>query len=284
MNNSAQHLALLIAVALASPALASGPLFSNGPIVTNPAGGTGAIAGLPISNADGFTVPGNPFIFSTTGVNTAVAANVAVAEDFTVPAGGWDLDSLTVYAFQSSQTTATVTSVRVNIWDATPFSAGSPGAPPVIPQPLLAASLVLSAGPGTFVAHRQSATSTSTVRPVFAYTVSLDALPNGGVLPQGTYWIQWSMEGALAPSANVFSPLVSPRTAASNLNARLLNSLDGTPGGPRVWFEGREGFVAGQSEGRAYALPFELGGTAIPSPGAAGVVLMMGLAARRRRW
>ena len=259
-------------------------LHSNGPFVTNPTGGTGSISGLPISNADVFNVPGNTFNFSTTGVNATVAIGTAVAENFTVPTGGWDLDSLTVYAFQTSQTAPTVTQVHVNLWTATPFSAGSPGAPPVLPQPVLAADLVLNAGTGTFVAHRQSATSTSTVRPVFAYTVPLDGFPALGVLAPGEYWIQWSFVGASSPSANVFTPLVSPRTSVTGHNARLLNSIDGSSAGPRIWFEGREGFVDGVTEGRAYELPFELNGSAVPAPGAAALSLLgAGLATRRRR-
>lgn len=275
-----------VALALASITLpAHGALLhSNGPIVTNPTGGTGSIAGLPISNADVFNVPGSTFNFSTTGVGATVLANTAVAENFTVPAGGWDLDSLTVYAFQTSQTAPSVTHVHVNLWTAAPYSAGSPGAPPVLPLPVLAADLVLPAGPGTFVAHRQSATSTSTVRPVFAYSVPLDALPALGVLAPGEYWIQWSFVGATSPSQNVFTPLVSPRTSVTGHNARLLNSIDGSANGPRVWFEGREGFVDGVTEGRAYELPFELNGSAVPAPGAVAVTLLgAGLVARRRR-
>jgi hypothetical protein len=247
-------------------------LHSNGPIITNPTGGTGNIAGLPISNADGFMVPGSTFVFSTTGVAATHATSTAAAENFVVPAdsGGWDLSTVTLYAFQTSQTTPTIQNIRINLWTAAPYSAGSPGPlPEPLPAPVLAEPLVLSAGPGTFICHRQSATSTSTVRPVFAYTVSLDGLPNGGVLPPGEYWLEWSFEGALSPSANVFMPLVSPRTAVTGHNARLLNSIDGSSGGPRVWFEGREGYVAGQAEGRAYELPFELQGTVLPVGGCA---------------
>ena len=240
-------------------------LHSNGPIITNPIGGTGSIAGLPISNCDGFTVPGSTFIFSTTGVAGTVSTNTALAEDFTVPEGGWDLDSLVVFAFQTSQTTASVTQVHVNLWTETPYVSGSPDAPANLPQPVLAANLVLPAGPGTFVCHRQSVTSTGTVRPVFSYTVSLDGLPDGGRLAPGRYWIQWSCAGAASPSANVFCPLVSPRAAVQGHNARQFNALDGNPASPRVWFEGREGYVAGSSEGRAFALPFELLGT-VPPP------------------
>ena len=256
---------VVTAAALLQAAAFTDTLHTNGPLVTNPTGGTGSIAGQPISNCDGFTVPGSTFIFSTTGVAATVSTTTALAEDFEVPQGGWDLDALTIYAFQTSQTTASVTQIQVNLWTETPYVAGSPGAPTVLPQPVLAANLVLPAGPGTFVCHRQSASSTGTVRPVFSYTVSLDGLPDGGRLAPGRYWIQWSCQGAASPSSNVFSPLVSPRASVTGHNARQFNALDGNANSPRVWFEGREGYVAGSSEGRAFALPFELSGT-IPTP------------------
>ncbi len=251
----------ILPLALSASAFAV-PLYSNGGFITNPTGGTGGIAGLPISSADPFTIPGSSFNYSTTGVAATVLTNTAAAEDFTVPAGGWDLDTLTVYAFQTSQTTATITRVHVNLWTATPYNANSPdGQPDPLPQPVLAADLDLDAGAGVFVAHRQGATGSSTNRPVFAYTVSLDGLPNGGRLDEGTYWIQWSFLGATTPSQNVFMPLISPRTSVTGHNARLYNSVTGAAADPRAWFEGREGYVAGVADGRAYELPFELGGT-----------------------
>lgn len=261
-SNLSRRVAPAAALLCASAAFAA-PLYSNGSFITNPTGGTGAIAGLPISSSDPFTVPGSTFTFATTGVAATVATNTAVAENFTVPADGWNLDSLTVYAFQTGQSTPTITQIHVNLWTATPFNEFSPdGSPDPLPQPVLATSLVLDAGEGVFVAHRQGATGSSTNRPVFAYTVSLDGLPDEGRLTQGTYWIQWSFVGASSPSQNVFMPLISPRDSVTGHNARLLNSVTGASADPRAWFEGREGFVAGVTEGRAYELPFELGGTA----------------------
>src|SRR5436190_8771006 len=98
-------IALAAIAPLASVACAD-DLYSNGPFITNPTGGTGTILGLPISNPDPFTIPGQSFTFYTTGVAATVATNTASAEDFTVPTGQvWDLDSVTLYAFQTSQTT-----------------------------------------------------------------------------------------------------------------------------------------------------------------------------------
>ena len=127
---------LFAVMALGAVALSANAdgLYSNGAFVTQPTGGTGTIAGLPIRKCDGFTVPGSTFVYSTTGIAETVATSTAVAEDFTVPAQGWDLDTLTVYAFQTSQTTATVTQVQVNLWTETPYNAGSPGAPASMPR------------------------------------------------------------------------------------------------------------------------------------------------------
>lgn len=266
--------ALIVAGMLAASGVARAQslLHDNGPIITNPTGGTGSIAGLPISNSDQFNIPGQTFNFSTTGIGATVPVGVAVAENFVVPesAGlGWDLDTLTVFAFQTGQTSPTITSIEVNLWPAAPYSADSPDSPPdPLPRPVLESPLGLDPadlGGGVFVCHRQGISSTTTVRPVFAYTVSLDGLPNNGRLAPGEYWIQWSFTGASSPSQNVYTPLVSPRDAVTGHNARLLNSIDGSSAGPRVWFEGREGYVAGVSDGRAYELPFILKGAILDS-------------------
>jgi hypothetical protein len=89
--------------------------------------------------------------------------------------------------------------------------------------------------------------------------------------------------GAASPTPRVYIPLVTPRTAAYDQNARLLNSIDGSAAGPRVWFEGREGYLAGQSDGRPYALAFQLSGTTLPEPAPAASVLLAALLWRGRR-
>ena len=53
-----------LAVLGAAPAGLGAVLYDNGPIITNPRGGTGLIAGQPISQADPFTVPGQSFVRS----------------------------------------------------------------------------------------------------------------------------------------------------------------------------------------------------------------------------
>jgi len=81
----------------------------SSPITT---GGNGSIAACPSAHPDPFTFPGlSRALFYTTGVAATVATNTAAAEDFTVPPGEtWDLNSVTLYAFQTGQTSATVPS------------------------------------------------------------------------------------------------------------------------------------------------------------------------------
>ena len=274
-----------VCAAIVSSSVQASLLHDNGGFVTNPTGGTSSIAGQPISQCDPFYFPNNPFGFSTTGVGAAASLDNALADDFTVTGQGWNLDSLTVYAFQTSQTSASVTSVRINLWNAAPYNAGSPGTlPNPLPQPLFANDLVLPAGTGTFIAHRQSPTGTATNRPVFAYTVSLDGLPDQGQLAPGNYWIEWSFDGPTTPSAFIYTPLVTPRTQTDDWNARQYSSLSGQPADPRVWFEGREGYQSELVPGRAFELPFILNGTLLPEPGALSLIgLTMMVGSRRRR-
>jgi len=148
---------------------------------------------------------------------------------------------------------------------------------------VLVSDLSMPAGSGTFVAHRESPTGTATNRPVFAYTVSLDGLPNSGHVDPGTYWLEWSFGNSNAPTSFVFTPLVTPRTITDDWNARLYNTLTGNPADPRAWFEGREGYLSETVPGRAYELPFVLNGTQLPEPGAMGLVGLMMLTIGRRR-
>ncbi|MGF1634344.1 MAG: hypothetical protein ACFCVE_10885 [Phycisphaerae bacterium] len=259
----------------------AGTLFTNGPVVTDPTGGTGPVAGLPISQADPFPF-GPGLVATTSGVGATQSLGGAAADNFTVPAPGWDLESLTLYAFRNNVSTPFVDSIHINLWTQAPYSAASPGSvPSPLPVPLLAQPLVVPAGEGTLVAYRQGTGTDSAARPIFAYTVSLAGLPNGGELPAGEYWLEFSFKDDDAPGSNIFTPLVSPREAAFDYNARQL----AVPffGSPVVWFEGREGYQNEANPGRAYALPFELGGTVVPEPALLGLVPAGVLSMRRRR-
>lgn len=238
-------------------------LHSNGPLITDPTGGTGANAGLPISKTEPF--PYNGLLGNTTGTNAAISSNSKLADDFYVPQGGWDLDQITVYAFQTS-TGNTVGTLQINLWNVTPFTPNSPVPPPdgSTPAPMLATPLSFNiAGTGTFVANRVSGTATDATRPIYKYTVSADGLPNGGALPEGHYWLEMSFLDTRTTHGAVYVPLVTPRAQAFNLNMRQSLAF-GNP--TPYWFEGREGYGSVENpDGRPYAIPFELVGTPEPA-------------------
>lgn len=288
-----QSIQLAAAAALVgfSTALASAALlFDNGPIITNPTGGTGAIAGQPISQPERLPRPGDGMLITTALGRTARGAGgQALGDDFVVPSQGWDLDTLTVYGFELRTTTPPITvptidRIHVNLWTAKPFSANSP--PPIpdpLPQPVLATRLVLPVQSWSLLGYRTGgATSTTSIGTIFALNVSLNDLPDGGKLDPGSYWLEWAFEDSTRPAVSHAAPLVTPRASAFNLDARQFNSIDGLPTTPLSWFEARDGFLAGVSEGLAMGLPFTLNGTVLPEPIIAAILPLAAFLRRRR--
>src|SRR5687768_11031323 len=175
--------ALLAGVTLASACVVPASadlLWNNGSYVSNPTGGTGAIAGQPISQIE---LPSTIFGY---GHNEAAVPPVRLADDFTVPSPGWDVNTATVHAYLTGALAPTVTSVRLELFDGAPGAGGNALGVQTVP-----------AGPGTLVAYRQTSTGTGdSTRRVFSYTVSMDGFANGGQLLPGTYWLAYSVVGA----------------------------------------------------------------------------------------
>lgn len=293
------RISFIAGVCIAAP-LSAATLFNNGTIITNPTGGTGTIAGQPISQPQ--LVPNSSVPSTIPGISATAALGIKVAEDFSVPAGQtWDVDTLTVYAWQTSSAGAspapTVTSINVNLWNSAPFDALSPAPrPEPLPQPVLPTALSLPVVSSQFVAFRQSGTTgTSTAsRPIFAYTVSLEGLPNGGVFSPGTYWLEWSMLGNVVAgntsATQVVAAIATPRESAPHgLNARqyALGNINGQA--LTTWFEARE--IRYELQGttnvgffdQPIALPFELNGTVVPEPTSLALFSLVVPMLRRRR-
>lgn len=288
-----QSIQLAAAAALVgfSTALASAALlFDNGPIITNPTGGTGAIAGQPISQPERLARPGDGLLVTTSLGRTARGtAGHALGDDFVVPEPGWDLDSLTVYGFELRTASPplsvpSIDRVHVNLWTAKPFSATSP--PPIpdpLPQPVLATRLVLPVQSWSLIGYRTGgATSTTSIGTIFALNVSLSDLPEGGKLDPGSYWLEWAFEDSTRPTVAPAAPLITPRASAFNLDGRQFNSIDNLPSTPLSWFEARDGFVDGVSDGLAMAFPFTLNGTVLPEPISAAILSLCTFLRRRR--
>ncbi|MEO8670411.1 MAG: hypothetical protein ABI411_03785 [Tahibacter sp.] len=162
---------------------------SRAQMITNPGGGFGG--------ADASVLQGTSTSFgATVGGTTAFR----IAEDFVVPAPGWTLSAVTVYAYQTLATPSTVstfTGMNLRIWDG---------------DPSLPTSTVLF---GDTTTNRLTASTFSGI-----YRASSTAPTNGQraiigntsgalsvVLPAGTYWLDWQLAGSTA--SGPFAPFVT---------------------------------------------------------------------------
>jgi hypothetical protein len=219
-------------LALASLAGAS-ELYNNGAVYD--------VAGSP--NLSTFATP-----YSTFGFGAQSSSNNAVAEDFQVGAGGWNVDKLTFYMYQTGAN-STFTFTGMN------FQITSSHADPIS----WTAGAVNNGG---IVAYRVVSTSLADrARAIFAIDVPVNL-----ILAEGDYVLRWSAAGSLS-SGPWQVPIVPP----SGGNAR--QSLSG----------GAFNLAVDSGSQANVEFPFTIHGTAVPAPGAIAFMGMGALAAGRRR-
>lgn len=161
--------------------LAGAPvLHDNGPLVTHPGAGLG---GADVSRLQVTTLG-----MTTLGAGHNAAGGISVAEDFSVPAGGWDIDSFVFYAYQTGSTTAsTINGLYYVIYDGDPTLTTTQ----VIYDMSITNTLMATGWSGIY---RDSETSVgNTQRPIMA-----SAADAGIFLPEGDYWLEWAATGSLA--------------------------------------------------------------------------------------
>ncbi|MER2600278.1 MAG: proprotein convertase P-domain-containing protein, partial [Caldilineales bacterium] len=153
-------------------------LYDNGPLVTHPGGGAGGADASALQDA----------ILGTYGFGHAVSSGFRVADDFTVPAGGWNISQITFFAYQTgSTTTSTINAVNLRIWDGVP---GQPGSNVVFGD--TTTNRLASSTWSNDYRVLQTALTGNT-RPIMADVVTVNMM-----LPAGTYWLDWQTGGTLA--------------------------------------------------------------------------------------
>jgi hypothetical protein len=201
--------------AAGAPAGAAGPiwrapaavLYTNGTL-TSAATGGGPAGTDPVSV---LTAPDTSFGLTcnnTAGLNPNA---FRLADDFVVPAGGWTVQKVTVFGYQTlaapgGSTTSSMTGGFLRIWN------GPPNNP---------ASTVVF-GDGT--TNRQTATSWSGVWRVTSTALTnvqrpIMAVEMGNLniaLPAGTYWLEYGITGSTASG-----PFCPPNTTVSASNNAL---------------------------------------------------------------
>lgn len=156
-------------------------LFDNGPYVNS--AGTGA------GGADESVLQTTSLGMNTLGFGHQVLNGNRMADDFTVPASGWLIDSFVFFAYQTgSPTTSTMTAVNMRIWDGDP---SLPGSSVVFGD---TATNLMTATAFTNSYRVTETTLGANNRPIMAQTLGGLSLQ----LPAGTYWVDWQSDGSLA--------------------------------------------------------------------------------------
>ncbi len=186
-------------------------LFDNGPLTTHPAGGSGGADASAVQTA---------LTLSTYGFGHAISSGFRMADDFTVPAGGWNISQITFYAYQSfSGTTPTINNVNLQIWNGPPGQVGST----VVFGDTATNRLAGSSFSNIYRALDTALTNPD--RPIMANVVTV-----GTVLAAGTYWLDWQTGGTLA--SGPWAPPVSVlgQTAKPGANGLQFNPTGATWG------------------------------------------------------
>lgn len=126
---------------------------------------------------------------TTLGAAHAFGSAFRMAEDFVVPAAGWTINDITVYAYQTgSPTTSTLNGLYLQIWD---------GDPSLTTSNIVfgdTATNIMTATAFSNIFRDSESTPDVTNRPIMSATA-------GGLninLSAGTYWLDWQVGGSLA--------------------------------------------------------------------------------------
>lgn len=200
-----------------APRVATQPLGSvlhdNGPFVTNVGGGPGG--------TDLSVLQNTSLLMTIFGFGNNNGANIRMADNFTVTSpGGWSVDSMVFYNYQTgSTTTSTMTGVVVRIWDGPPNAGGA-----VVFGDVTTNRMVSSTWTNAYRVAENA--QTGTTRPIMANTVTV-----GTVLPPGDYWVEWGTTGSLASGPWAVPVTIIGQTVtgdALQFNATWAAALDGT--------------------------------------------------------
>lgn len=193
-------------------------VYDNGPLVTHVGGGPGG--------ADASRVQNNTLGMSTLGSSASISTGTRMADDFTVSAPGWVVNTITFFGYQTgSTTTSTFNDVRVQIWDGPPNAGGT----------LVWGDTTTSRFASTAFTnvYRDAETAVGdSQRPIMAVTATI-----GTTLAPGTYWVDYQLGGTLASGPWVPPTTVLGQTSGCTLPA-VCNALRFSSGAWSVFADG----------------------------------------------
>jgi hypothetical protein len=180
-------------------------LHDNGPLVTNPGGGSGGADISELQTAIGM---------GTYGFGHQVSAGNRIADDFdVVDAAGWHIDTITFFAYQTgAPTSGTITAVNLQIWD------NVPGTGTVVWGD--DTTNVMTSTGWTNIYRVLDTAPTDTQRAIMANVVTVNV-----DLPQGTYWLDWQSDGSL--SSGPWAPPITILGQTTTGNAMQYTTTNG---------------------------------------------------------
>lgn len=165
-----------------------GPLLVLGGALLDTRAGMITSTGTGGGGADSSSLQDTALGMNTFGIGVALATGYRVADDFTVPASGWTLSDVTVYAYQTgSTTTSTLDHLNFRIWDGDPRASTSNV---VFGDPT---TNRFSTTGFTNIYREQLSAPGATNRPIMGITASGLSIN----LPAGTYWLDYQIGGTL---------------------------------------------------------------------------------------
>ncbi len=223
-------------------------LWDNGPLVTHPGQGYGG--------ADASAVM-TSLLESIYGYGAQLSANNRVADDFTVPSPGWNLDTVSLPTYQTNSTSPTITGLTLRIWSGdNPNNGtlvwGDTSTNRMQSQVFANVYRVLDTG------------LTNNARHIVTVTGNV-----GVTLPAGHYWLDWQFNGS--GSSGPWAPPVSFINMTNPPGANGMQSLAGAA------------FAALQDSGSMTPddLVFTLVGTPVPEPTTLALFGLLALIRRR---
>jgi len=206
-------------------------LYNNGPLISSVGTGVGGADESILEN-------------TTLGMTTLGAGHTGafrVADEFSVSGNGWDVTTITFFAYQTNETASTITAVNLQIWDGVPGAAGSnvifgDEVTNVMSSTVFSNILRVTEGTAGTANNRQIAANT--------VDVNINLAP-------GTYWLDWQSDGSGGSG-----PWAPPITIAGQ--SVTGNSLQSNAG---VW-----GGLLDGGTGTALGLPFIVEGTPVFVP------------------
>jgi hypothetical protein len=173
------------------------------------------------------------------GFTASTAGAFRLSDDFTVPAAGWGVSTMTFFAYQTgSTTTCTINDVRVQIWN------GPPNAGGVVVFGDTTTNRFASCAFSNIYRDTETAVANNQ-RPIQAATATV--VTN---LAAGTYWVDYQLGGTLASG-----PFVPPITITGTAVTGNALQWNGT-----AWAAANDGGTALPQQG----LRFVIDGSVLP--------------------